>query len=162
LDSISKRQGKLAEIRKLLIQDFKKHFNKNFRMESPFIGKRADSYNKKALVAYFNGKDEVAEELWNKAINTSNSHFYSCFNLGMKQFHGGEVSAGRLRADFSDDVFEHRMKGSLLKATMLVSTGHRHEGEAILDEYIAEVEAAKKKTRRGINYKQKTLLERAN
>jgi serine/threonine protein kinase len=33
LDSISKRTGILAEIRKLLIQDYKKHFNKNYRME---------------------------------------------------------------------------------------------------------------------------------
>lgn len=60
LDSISKRQGKLAEIRKLLIQDYKKHFNKNYRMEVPFIGKRADNLNKRACVEFFNDKSAEA------------------------------------------------------------------------------------------------------
>lgn len=69
LDSISRRQGKLAEIRKLLIQDFKKHFNKNYRMEIPFVGKRADMLNKKACVAYFDGKRDEAHEYWMKAVN---------------------------------------------------------------------------------------------
>ena len=55
LDCISKRQGKLTEIRKLLIQDYKKHFNKNYKMEIPFVGKRVDVLNKRACVAYFNG-----------------------------------------------------------------------------------------------------------
>jgi hypothetical protein len=59
LEPISKSQGILAEIRKLLIQDYKKHFDKNYRMEMPFIGKRADNLNKRACVKYFNG--ETAE-----------------------------------------------------------------------------------------------------
>lgn len=84
LEPITKRQGKLAEIRKLLIQDYKKHFNKNYRMETPFIGKRADNLNKRACVLYFDKKSEEAQKLWSKAINTTNQHFYSCFNLGMK------------------------------------------------------------------------------
>jgi hypothetical protein len=37
----------------------------------------------------------------------------------------GEVSAGQLCADFSDDVFEHKDKGELLKAMILTATGHR-------------------------------------
>lgn len=66
LDSITKRQGKLAELRKLLIQDYKKHFNKNYKMEIPFVGKRADVLNKQACVAYFNaGKERnLATTLW--------------------------------------------------------------------------------------------------
>lgn len=55
LNDVSSRKGMLAGIRKYLITDFKKHFGKNYRMENPFQGKRADNYNKKALVAYFNG-----------------------------------------------------------------------------------------------------------
>lgn len=97
----------MAEIRKLLIQDYKKHFNKNYRMEIPFVGKRADVLNKQACVSYFNTRKEHAEELWAKAINASNQHYYSCFNLGMKRFHHGEVASAALRADFGDDVFAH-------------------------------------------------------
>lgn len=79
----------------------------------------------------------------------------------MKLFHNGEVSAGRMRADFEDDVFEHRTKGPILKATILIATGHRHDGEKLLDEFIADVEAMKTKKRRGINSKKNLLLERA-
>ena len=53
LDSITKRVGKLAEMRKLLIQDYKKHFDKNYRMEMQYIGKKSDVLNKKACVLYF-------------------------------------------------------------------------------------------------------------
>lgn len=62
-------------------------------MEVPFIGKRADCLNKNACCLYFDGEYEKAGAMWSKAINTSNQHFYSCFNLGLKQFINGEVSA---------------------------------------------------------------------
>jgi len=52
-------------------------------------------------------------------------HFYSCFNLGMKRFQYGEISASQLRADFSDDVFEHRTKGQVMRYIIMFATGHR-------------------------------------
>ena len=119
MDSISKRQGKLAEIRKLLIQDYKKHFNKNYKMEIPFIGKRSDVLNKMACVRYFNNQGkkndnvERAEDLWEKAIHQNNSHYYSIFNLGLKRFLNGEISADACRAEFEDYIFSHPTKGHL-------------------------------------------------
>lgn len=92
-------------------------------MEVPFVGKRADMLNKKALVAYFKGSTEQAGQYWSKAINSSNQHFYSCFNMGVKQFWNGEVSGKALIADFSDDVFEHREKGPIVRAMLLIATG---------------------------------------
>jgi hypothetical protein len=89
------------------VQDFKKHFSKNYKMEIPFIGKRADVLNKKAAFAYFNNKHDLAEQLWAKAIHSSNQHYYSCFNLGMKRFLEGTITADALRSEFEDDVFEH-------------------------------------------------------
>lgn len=112
-------------------------------MEIPFVGKRADMLNKKALVAYFKGSaddQQQAGEFWSKAINSSNQHFYSCFNMGMKSFWNGEVSGGQLRADFSDDVFEHSTKGPIVQAMLLIATGHRLDGSKMLDEYIAQLD----------------------
>lgn len=63
-------------------------------------------------------------------------------------------------ADFSDDVFEHKEKGDLLKAMLLVATGHQDAGETMLDAYI-EKTSAKKNSRKGINSKTQLLLNRA-
>jgi serine/threonine protein kinase len=139
LDSISKRQGKLSEIRKLLIQDFKKHFNKNYRMEKPFVGKKADMLNKRACVAFFNKEFEKAQKLWSEAVNNSDQHFYSCFNMGMKQFLNAEITSDQLLADFSDDVFEHQQKGEFVKAILQVANGKRVEGSQLLDNYIQHI-----------------------
>jgi len=136
LDCITKRQGKLGEIRKLLVQDFKKHFNKNYKMEFPFVGKRADMLNKNACVSYFNGKVELATEQWLQAVNSNNMHYYSCFNLGMKRFRYGEVSQGMMRAELGDDVFIHPTKGTLAEAYTLIATGHRRSGLEMLQNFI--------------------------
>jgi hypothetical protein len=63
-------------------------------------------------------------------------------------------------ADFSDDVFEHKEKGDLLKAMFLVATGHQESGEVMLDAYI-EKTSNKKNSRKGINSKTQLLLDRA-
>ena len=52
IDSISQRKGKLQNIKKLLIKDYKKFFMRPFyKMELPVIGKRTDVCNKKAIMA---------------------------------------------------------------------------------------------------------------
>ena len=63
-------------------------------------------------------------------------------------------------ADFSDDVFEHKDKGELLKAMLYCATGHRFEGEKLLNDYIEKI-TAKKNSRKGINSKTQLLLNRA-
>jgi hypothetical protein len=65
IDSITQRKGKLTHIRKLLIREFKKYFQKTFyKMENPFVGKKADVLNKKGIVAFFNREQEKAVESW--------------------------------------------------------------------------------------------------
>ena len=59
-------------------------------MEHPFIGKRADVYNKIGSVAYFNGKHEEAKDWWEKAIKSNSTHFDSLFNFGMYNFLSAE------------------------------------------------------------------------
>ena len=61
LDSITQRKGKLKSIRLYLITEFKKFFNRSFyKMEQPFIGRKADVMNKRGTVALFNRKEEEA------------------------------------------------------------------------------------------------------
>ena len=56
LDTITQRKGKLSRIKKLLIKDFKRFFNKPFyKMDNPFIGKQADIFNKKAMILLSKG-----------------------------------------------------------------------------------------------------------
>ena len=40
-------------------------------MEKPFVGKKADSLNKRACVAFFNKEFEKSQKLWSEAINNS-------------------------------------------------------------------------------------------
>ena len=121
-------------------------------MEIPFVGKRVDVLNKRACVAYFNGQTDNATELWMKAGNTNNQHYYSVYNLGMKRFRFGEVSQGALRTELADTVFMHPSKGKLSEASILIATGHRRMGLEMLKEYIEDVEARKCK-RRGVSSK---------
>jgi len=94
----------------------------------PYIGKKSDVLNKKACVLYFQPskrqsnhiknksewddleakRKEQANQLWVKAISINNTHFYSLFNLGVKKFHFGEITAEHLLTEFNDDVFMHR------------------------------------------------------
>ena len=37
-------------------------------MENPFIGKRADVYNKRGIVALFRDQERLAEHWWDQAL----------------------------------------------------------------------------------------------
>lgn len=161
LTGISSSHGKLTNLRKLLIQDFKKHFNKNYRFANPFVGKKADVLNKVACVKYFNFEAkretviEEAENLWKKAIMSYNQHYYSCFNLGMSKFLRGEFDIDQLIADFNDDVFINKSQGNFTEACLLLAAGKRSEGVESLKNYIDSFKHKALTKRRGLNAKQK-------
>ena len=53
---------------KLLIREYKKYFQKPFyKMETPFVGKKADVYNKNGIVALFHNKEGEALRMWQEA-----------------------------------------------------------------------------------------------
>jgi len=65
IDSITQRKGRLQGIKKLLIREYKKFFQKPiYKMENPFVGKKADVYNKKGIVALFHDKEGEALHWW--------------------------------------------------------------------------------------------------
>ena len=68
IDSITQRKGKLQNIKKILIKDYKKFFSRPFyKMEIPVIGKRTDVSNKKAIMALSRGEEDLAMKYWEEA-----------------------------------------------------------------------------------------------
>jgi hypothetical protein len=48
-----------------LIREYKKFFQKPiYKMETPFVGKKADVYNKRGIVALFHNKEGEALHWW--------------------------------------------------------------------------------------------------
>jgi hypothetical protein len=97
IDSISQRKGKLQNIKKLLIKDYKKFFMRPFyKMELPVIGKRTDVCNKKAIIALSRGEDDEALRLWEEAIKMKDEHFDSKMNFLMYKWRTGTISDDEL------------------------------------------------------------------
>ena len=81
VDSITYRKGKLQNIKKLLIEEYRKFFQRPFyKMEQPVVGTRADVCNKKAIMALSRGEDMVAIKYWEDAAGMKEEHFDTQLN----------------------------------------------------------------------------------
>ena len=81
IDSITQRKGKLQNIKKLLIKDYKKFFQRPFyKMELPVVGKRTDVCNKKAIMALCRGEEDLALKYWEEAQQMKDEHFDTSMN----------------------------------------------------------------------------------
>jgi hypothetical protein len=122
IDSITQRKGKLAHIRKLLIREFKKFFQRTFyKMEKPFIGKKVDVLNKQGIVALFRGNQEEALHLWQLASELNNRHFDSKVNFCMHRWSTGVITDEQINAELMEFVYEVPGKGQLLQAALLIA-----------------------------------------
>lgn len=93
IDNITQRKGRLHAIRKLLIREYKKFFQKPFyKMEQPYVGKKADVFNKKGIVALFNNKEGEALKCWSEARILSDRHFDSQCNFCLYRWSTGRIS----------------------------------------------------------------------
>ena len=100
IDSISQRKGRLQNIKKLLIREYKKFFRKPiYKMENPFVGKKADVYNKKGIVALFHDKEGEALHWWSQARMLCDRHFDSQCNFCMHRWSTGRISDAQLIAE---------------------------------------------------------------
>ena len=133
IDSIAQRKGRLQGIKKLLIREYKKFFQKPiYKMENPFVGKKADVYNKKGIVALFHDREGEALHWWSQARILSDRHFDSQCNFCMHRWSTGRISDQQLVAEMSEFVFSVPGKGKTLHAYLLISMGEREQGMAIL------------------------------
>jgi hypothetical protein len=125
----------LQGIRKLLLREYKKYFQKQFyKMETPFIGKRADVLNKQAVVAFFHNKKEEARKLWEDALKQTERHLDAQTNLSIYKWSLGEISDQELMYEL-EEVFENQNKGKTLNAYLLLAQGQRESGVQMLKEY---------------------------
>jgi hypothetical protein len=97
IDSISQRKGKLQNIKRLLIRDYKKFFMRPFyKMELPVVGKKTDVCNKKAISALARGEDQLALKYWEEAMNMKDEHFDTKLNYLLYQWRTGGISDDEL------------------------------------------------------------------
>lgn len=97
LDNITQRKGKLKNIRTYLIAEFKKFFTRTFyKMEQPFVGKKADVFNKRGIVALFNRQEEEALNYWKEAMLLKDSHFDSTCNRVMYMWSSGRITDAQM------------------------------------------------------------------
>lgn len=80
-------------------------------MESPFVGKKADVYNKKGIVALFHDKEGDALSYWDQARKISDRHFDSSTNYCMHRWSSGQISDQDLIKEMSDFIFSIPGKG---------------------------------------------------
>ena len=163
IDSITQRKGRLQGIKKLLIREYKKFFQKPiYKMEAPFVGKKADVFNKKGIVALFHDKEKQALEYWSEARILSDRHFDSQCNYCMHRWSTGRISDQQLIEEMQEFVFSVPGKGETLHAYLLISMGEREQGMSILKKYIAQTEYNMQQGSNSLqNLKQRKQLKQA-
>lgn len=129
LDSITQRKGKLKSIRTSLISEFKKFFSRTFfKMETPFIGKKADVMNKRGTVALFNRNEEEAMRFWFEARNLNERHFDSTCNYVMYRWSTGRITDSEMMSDLTEFIFDVAHKGQCLEAYLNLAIGNLEKG----------------------------------
>jgi len=134
IDSISNRKGKLSNIKRILIKEYKKSFNKQFyNSEHIFTTDNPDILNKKAVFNNFRGKDSVAVDLWNEALVMKKSHQDSVINLLFHKWKSAILTDQDV-IGFIDKVDAITEKDStyILKALFMIGVGEKSDGLAIL------------------------------
>ena len=130
-------------------------------MEAPFVGKKADVFNKKGIVALFQNKEGEALHWWSQARLLSDRHFDSQCNFCMHRWSTGRISDAQLITEMDEFVFSVPGKGETLNAYLLIAMGERDEGMAILKQYISTTEAELKTNARMQNLKVRKQLKQA-
>jgi hypothetical protein len=65
-------------------------------MEQPFVGKKADVFNKRGIVALFNRQEEEALNYWKEAMLLKDSHFDSTCNRVMYMWSSGRITDAQM------------------------------------------------------------------
>ena len=145
IDSITQRKGKLQHIRKLLIREYKKYFQRPFyKMEDPFVGKKADVYNKNGIVALFHNKEGEALRCWQEARLIHDRHFDCQCNFCMHRWSTGVIGDAQLMAELGQFVFDVLGKGETLKCYLEIAIGEREKGMEGLKSFIDKTEESQK------------------
>ena len=108
----------------MLIREYKKYFQRPFyKMEQPFVGKKADVYNKRGIVALFRNREGEALSMWQEARLISDRHFDSQCNYVMHRWSTGKISDGQMMAELGQFVFDTDGKGKCLECYLKIAIG---------------------------------------
>ena len=134
IDSISQRKGKLSNVKRILIKEYKKSFKKSFhKLEHIFTTDGSDILNKKAVFSNFRGNDEIAEKCWNEALAKNKSHQDSVVNYLFHKWKSAQITDQDVieLIDKVDSINE-RDSSVMLKALFMIAVGEKADGIAIL------------------------------
>lgn len=134
IDSITQRKGKLGNIKRILIKEYKKSFKKTFyKLEHIFTTDPSDILNKKAVFSNFRGDDDIAVKYWNEALGMKKSHQDSVINLLFHRWKSAQISDQDVM-EFMEkiDAINERDSSLMLKALFMIGVGEKSEGLAIL------------------------------
>jgi serine/threonine protein kinase len=134
IDSITQRKGKLANVKRILIKEYKKSFKKSFyKLEHIFTTDNPDILNKKAVFNNFKGDDTSAINYWNEALAMKRSHQDSVINLLFHRWKSAQI-ADQDVIEFMNKVDSINEKDSslMLKALFMIAVGDKREGLAVL------------------------------
>lgn len=143
IDSITQRKGKLANIKRILIKEYKKSFNKSFyKLEHIFTTDNPDILNKKAVFNNFRGNDIAAISFWNEALAMKKSHQDSVVNLLFHRWKSAQISDQDV-IEFMEKVDSINEKDSslMLKALFMIAIGNKSEGLAVLKKVLQGVKS---------------------
>jgi len=128
-----------------LIREYKKYFQRPFyKMEDPFVGKKADVYNKNGIVALFHNKEGEALRCWQEARLIHDRHFDSQCNFCMHRWSTGVIGDAQLMAELAQFVFDVPGKGETLKFYLEIAIGEREKGMEGLKSFIDKTEESQK------------------
>ena len=117
-------------------------------MENPFVGKKADTLNKKAIIALFHKKkpDHLCNDYWDEALLLNDRHFDSRFNSVMFQWSTARIGDEKCMVDL-ETVFREENKGKCMFYYLSIAQGDKEDGLKDLKAYIDETKTLKEKAR---------------
>ena len=113
-------------------------------MENPFVGKKADVYNKNGIVALFHNKEGEALRMWQEARLISDRHFDSQCNFVMHRWSTGRIGDGQMMSELGQFVFDVPGKGECLECYLKIAIGEREAGTEQLKNFIENTEKSLK------------------
>jgi hypothetical protein len=74
-------------------------------MEFPNIGKRANMFNRRGIVALFNRNEEDAMRFWSKGLEINDRHFNCKTNFVLFRWSTAKINEQKMIEELQDFVF---------------------------------------------------------
>jgi hypothetical protein len=104
-------------------------------MQEPFIGKRADVLNKKAVFLMCRGEEESALRLWEEGLSMKDSHFDISTNFILYKWKSAQFTDEDVVEEMKRNVIAANTEKSIgLDGLINIAIGEKNEGMSIIKE----------------------------